>query len=147
MYTPSFPVTLTEAQAAYFAGIVDGEGTIGVTLSGDKRCCCYRPMMIVTNTSMALMDWIGKNLGGNGWAIWRQPLGNAKRVATWYFSRAQIKVVLPQIRPYLVIKAEQADLVAEMLRLGEQPRTDGRQVAMTAIYDGCRALNKRGRNL
>lgn len=63
---------LTDAEWGYVAGMIDGEGTIGVYSRGKQHCGSrqrtpgrsYRPRIQIANTSRALMDWLVAKLGG-----------------------------------------------------------------------------------
>lgn len=53
---------MTPTDAAYLAGVVDGEGSIIIaktTKRSEKRVYnpTYSPILVVANTSLALIDW------------------------------------------------------------------------------------------
>jgi len=55
---------LTSVQSSYFAGIVDGEGTITVAKS-TRSIGDLTPLLAVVNTNKELIDWLVDNIGGN----------------------------------------------------------------------------------
>src|SRR3990167_10020767 len=52
---------LTDVEAAYIAGRVDGEGSIRLRQNGDQMS----DEMNVTNTDRAVLDWLRERLGGH----------------------------------------------------------------------------------
>lgn len=54
---------LTPTQAAYFAGIVDGEGTISI-IKSTKSVGGLSPKLSVKNTDKKLIGWLMNNIGG-----------------------------------------------------------------------------------
>lgn len=140
---------LTEQEKAYLAGIVDGEGTI--TLRRTKgRIVVYA--IALTNTNGALILHVGRLLKRAGirtylskHACWA---GRKGYKAGWQLLLAGIdntKAFLNMIRPYLVGKARQADLVLEFLSNRRSGHHVGRKSARDLmIYDMLRDLNARG---
>jgi hypothetical protein len=54
------PVSMTACELHYFAGLVDGEGTVTVRRMnrGKQRNFSYKPSVCVSNTDKRMMDWI-----------------------------------------------------------------------------------------
>ena len=69
---------MKKTDLAYIAGIIDGEGTISLSLN--KRS--YRIMVTVTNTNEWLIQRLKFMLGGNASPM-AVPLGNNKPVWRW----------------------------------------------------------------
>jgi len=99
---------------AYIAGIVDGEGTISYThiKNGFRE---KAPFIAIKNTDKNLIDWLVKTLGGNvsegkvrkGW----------KTPYRWYkYSTLDVYDLVSVLRPYLIIKKENADLVLKICK-------------------------------
>lgn len=113
---------------AYFAGIVDGEGSLSIvksTLHQSGRITSYYvTRMSVSNTNMALIKWITKRFGGHGATQYKEGTRNPKWKAAYYvgFSAGRLKTLLPTLLPYLVIKQKQANLLIEFLALRESKR-------------------------
>lgn len=104
-------------EAAYIAGILDGEGAIGLSLKNRKiKNYFYHhlvPHIRVANTDMRLPSYLKCALGGfiittdNGG-------GNRKELHTW--STEAWKVIIPLLKetlPFLRIKPEQAKVLLE----------------------------------
>lgn len=116
---------MSPTEAAYFAGIVDGEGTIGLyrtkrsASTGGHR---IMPMLAASNTNFLLLEWL-RNACGNG--ILSLQCKNQPHQKNGYcirFTSNQIRHILPQILPYLVIKAEQARLMLQFLEVTQHGR-------------------------
>jgi len=91
------------AEAAYLAGFVDGEGSIGVYKHGRS----FRLRMQVANTSYPVLEHLQKIWGGrishNGTKE-RNPRWKPSYILDW--NTNQILSLLKEIQPYLVNKAE-----------------------------------------
>lgn len=112
---------MSPTEAAYVAGFVDGEGTITIgrqRRDENRAGFRYIPILIAANTDLAGLEAV-RRMCGNGRVSLCTP---SKRQAHKHLFRLtmaanQIRRVLPQIRPFLVIKAKQADLLTEFLDL------------------------------
>lgn len=103
---------LGAVELAYLAGIIDGEGTIGLHERqgiGEKKRWCIR--FIVTNTDFRLIQWLIDNFGGNFYK-------KTPKVAKWkvsyvwtIYDTKKCYDLIKKIKPYLVLKNEQADVV------------------------------------
>src|SRR2546427_8215430 len=60
-YVPADP--LTEVEIGYLAGIIDGEGTIGIYKGREPYS--YRLALIVTNTHRPMLEWLRSRIGGS----------------------------------------------------------------------------------
>jgi len=136
---------------AYLAGIIDGEGHIGL-----KKIMCkaslnptYFMSLTITNTNPLLMAWLKDNIGGNVNIDHRK--GNEHRhkpSLTWYASARKAVPILERCLPFLVVKAEQAKIVLAMQSLTKGKPYKAISPEMAArrelMYLELRALNKRG---
>jgi hypothetical protein len=107
---------LSPTQAAYFAGIIDGEGCISIRKSECnkfERSPRYAARITVGNTSRHLIEQIFLLFGGS--VAYR--FGTTKKRPCWLWSLQSRKAreVIRVVRPYLVVKVEQADLLAEFI--------------------------------
>ena len=116
---------MTDTEVAYLAGLFDGEGSIGFY----KKRNTYETSATIANTDFRVLLWIQNRL----------PYGYVRRKAwggrrlSWEFcvkSRHRVKEFLALIRPYLIIKAEQADLLLSLLD-AEQEIPRGRGVKLS----------------
>ena len=112
----------TREELAYLAGIVDGEGSIGIGKNKSKptwkpRFCGY---LCVSNTSMPLVEWIADLLGGTIIIQKAQSPLSKKKQYLWKLTAWRAVEVIRAIRPYLIIKARRADAVCELYEKGQR---------------------------
>lgn len=100
---------LTATQAAYMAGLVDGEGTI--MLYRRRQYAALR--LVVSNTNAAVLDWCATTMGV-GDVQWKHR-GNEKHRAAgmWSANSDAAEGIIAQMLPYLVIKRQQAELALD----------------------------------
>lgn len=111
---------MAEWEAAYIAGIIDGEGTITLYQVGANGRFQYNCVVSVANTDTRLLDFC---LAKTGIGFVREASGNATRPAhhsaqyIWYVSkRADIIGLLDAIDPYLLGKREESNAMREFCR-------------------------------
>ncbi len=97
------------------AGIIDGEGYIGIikdTPQGkDKEFnTYYRTTVTIVNTNKNLIDWLEANLSGN--VQKRKQIHNP--TYEFVFSQKEIRRILPKIKHRLIIKKRQAEILLEL---------------------------------
>jgi len=116
--------------AAYVAGLIDGEGCIGITVNNRRTKPTYQARIDVgmSEKALPLLEALRRQYGGSlsktrestsAWgAAWRWALT----------SRAETTPFLRAIKPHLMLKAEQADLALRLLAMvGTLPKTaDGK---------------------
>jgi hypothetical protein len=99
-------------QLCYFAGIIDGEGSIGIEhlkpTKGRKKDY-YTCRLTVINTSFTLMRWIKENFGGT--FDTRKAILGRKVVYRWHIFGKNMDAILQAIFPFLIIKKIQAHIV------------------------------------
>lgn len=145
---------LTEAQAAYIAGILDGEGHVGLASYKDAKLRAgrgYRPRLVIENTSKSLIDYLSETTG-IGLVYFRlAPNKKWKDLYIWsVWGSSQTSSLLEQVLSFLVIKQEQSKLLLDFAskcnkshgNLGMPPEL---LIYQEQSYDKCKALNKRGR--
>jgi len=98
---------------AYLAGLVDGEGYIGII----RGWPYYRPLIAIESTSGEIMEWLKKFPEGR--IYYRKSQNpNWKDCHTWRcHSSSKIKAILAAISPYVVLKKKQVELMHEYLQL------------------------------
>jgi len=95
---------------AYLAGIVDGEGYIGISADHRKRNPdrpCWRLKVAVTNTNEWLMQYLKFSVGGGIIVLKRK---NPKPCYQWEIRYGKAADFLKLILPYLRLKKPQAEL-------------------------------------
>lgn len=106
---------MSEASWAYLAGIVDGEGSFGVYSAGTR--------LSITNTHKPLLEWV-KDFTGTGriWEVKRNQL-TKRPCYQWDCAARAIRVILPNIIPYMIVKRRKAELFLEYLQ-GIEPNSN-----------------------
>jgi hypothetical protein len=106
---------------AYIAGMLDGEGYLGLTKYNQDRYktkYSYKARVIISNCNLGMLKWIRKNFGGyitkktrNGRINWTQgynlQIGSCHQ---W----------LPKVVPYMIGKKNKAILLLEAIKLLNQ---------------------------
>lgn len=113
------PKQYSIAQAAYMAGILDGEGSLTIgnyssnTETGDKH---YQVNIAVCSTDKILIDWIVEVFGGyQGTYTPNQMSRNGrKQVHRWQCSSNRLLHICEICLPFLTIKKRQAEILIQM---------------------------------
>jgi hypothetical protein len=111
-------LTHPTAVLAYMAGLVDGEGTICIFPYYGRQAKYplgyrrYKPVLAVTNTNRLMIEWIVEHFGGIVRRV-RRYRREHKQVYRWECAHTQAVEALVAIRPFLLVKREQADLFIE----------------------------------
>lgn len=102
----------SEADLAYLAGMIDGEGCITIIKDAHKRATGprYRLRLYVTNISSPLMDWLSATFGGR---VHSRKADSGKVVYHWCAADSAVETILRLALPYLKVKGEQARLALE----------------------------------
>jgi len=97
---------LTVADAAYLAGLIDGEGSVMLT----SRNTSVALTIGVSNNNKDVLDWCVKVTGVG--AVTGKPRANpnAKQGYFWRCSSQAAETVLRQVLPYMIIKPAQTAL-------------------------------------
>lgn len=111
---------------AYAAGIVDGEGTIGIGCSfrhskSGKETKVLKPHISVSNTNQEIIEWLVSTFGG--YSVPDKRYNTKWKMAyIWYISdRDKAWDFLLLVKPYVKIKRRQLDLMLGFLALDERP--------------------------
>jgi len=110
----------TIAELAYFAGIIDGEGSVTIGKSGKRRSAqgfhYYRTIIEINNTDKRMIDWLTNHIGGRQLEFTPAQTSRNSRLQCyrWVANRDVIEYVLPLALPYIVAKVEQCELVIKM---------------------------------
>lgn len=141
---------MNEKEMGYFAGIVDGEGTLG--LGADKRngkIRGYAPYLAIPNTSKEILEKVVEIAGTGKIRTRKEAEGNHKKQHVVTFKSNALRKILPLIKDMLC-KKKQAELLLEALDLNERSnikyKDSNRFQRLSEIYDEMKVLNKRGRD-
>jgi len=101
---------LVETDAAYIAGIIDGEGT--VTLSRRHRSENRQLVVSISNTERPLLEYVLDSVGAGKITGKRTYQSHHTASYTYTISNRQALALLGQIFPYLkTYKAKRSDLI------------------------------------
>lgn len=108
---------MTTAEVTYIAGILDGEGSVGVTFAPGGRYLKFR--VDIGQADRRLIDWLQPRIGG---AVYLD-----RRSGVWHLtlSKRQGVALLEAVRPFLIVKGEQADA---FLHLAARSYVNGRRI-------------------
>ena len=110
---------LTEAEKGYLAGLFDGEGCIGYYCRYTKRIPYHSASLHICMTDRRAPEWI-LNKVGYGHISFCKKSGNRRSVYSWQLcNKPQIQEILRAIRPYLMVKADQVDLLFTLWKAEE----------------------------
>jgi hypothetical protein len=112
-------IEMSESEAAYLAGIIDGEGWVSLGSQRDARTSFgknryYYVLIGVTNTHKPLLEWVVETTkrGRVAEGTTDSHLGK-KRRWSWTCRGWSAADVLRAVRPYLIVKADRADIALE----------------------------------
>jgi len=138
--------TLRAEDAAYIAGLLDGEGCFGIFKRTARKPLVsdqYSIHIAICITDPYIIPWLAE-VTGCGWTASHDGSNiKHKAVYTWHCASTAAATLAEQILPYLRIKREQAKLLIDTHRRVQEPG-DWRAV-FDAAYQKSRGLNRRGR--
>lgn len=100
-------MTSEEGKWMWLAAMIDGEGTIGIYKYSKHS---YLVRLQVSNTSEELIDYLKEKYNRNKHGPYKQKEERRKDVFEWKCHSKEAIRLIKQIKPYLVIKREQAQL-------------------------------------
>jgi hypothetical protein len=112
---------LTDTEAAYIAGYLDGDGYIGLQIKHrndiNRHAYHFHSIISFADARLKVLHWLKEKIGA-GFIEDRREYG----VRSLYLSANPNRWLLPQIRNYLVLKQQQADLMIQFLNLTQAVR-------------------------
>lgn len=115
---------MTCEQLAYLAGIIDGEGSVGLyskqTSKADQHSISLR--VCVTNTSRTLIDWLMTTTNLGSVRELTKTAFTKRQAWGWSVCSRQAVELLRLVRPWLIVKGPQADIV---LAIAAMEKTEG----------------------
>jgi hypothetical protein len=143
---------VSNVDLGWFAGIIDGEGSITIVVHTGEHLPDFTPKLIVNNTSQELMEKFREifyRIGGKWEKIYtnKRPLkkGGHCRYEFFCSDMAALRKTLQKILPHLTAKRQQAKLMLEFIR-NKQAHKYGYTQQEIDIIKKLRELNG-GRNL
>jgi hypothetical protein len=153
-------MTWTEAELGYLAGLIDGEGCVGVYPSkaeyGHRQKqprVVYRPRISIANTDRRALDWVAHRFGGHVLQKSRRAMREHWKTSyAWHLQGSNnVLCVLRAVRPFLIIKSAQADLLLTwpanaICNQWTTTKTAEIQGQKQRLYLASLELNRRGRD-
>lgn len=141
---------MSQQEAIYLAGFFDGEGSLYCIKLKDKPLArggySIRVQASVVQTSPQVIEYIQHSCG-NGRISYRKST-NPRHKDIWkiLWQPNQLRHILPQILPYLIVKKAVVEKGLELLKLKENCPTysNNTQEQQCRLYNEISALNKRG---
>lgn len=109
------------SDTAYIAGIIDGEGCIGIYYGKDKG---YFVQLTIVNTNKELLDWLGQRLHANSVKSLKDKRPRNKQSFSLTVDRMRAFEVLTRVRGLLIVKRKQVDLALEFKEWQNARKTD-----------------------
>lgn len=104
---------MTEAERAYAAGLMDGEGCFTI-LRRHQRTEWFVAAVNVTNSERSMVEWLQERWGGS---IYARPSRSprtgllGKTSYHWSLSAKLLEPFLADVQPYLIVKSAQCRLL------------------------------------
>jgi len=143
---------LTETEKAYIAGLLDGEGCVGIDKSkskSKKHEFNFRIRAIITNSYFPTMCWLKEKTGiGYAYKYHKGYKNNWNAIHRWQIVGDQARDFLRIIYPYAQIKKELIVLVLQLPKSkhkGHNGRTLEEYNTQHNIYSEAKIKNKRGK--
>jgi len=113
-----------EVDYAYLAGIIDGEGHVGLYRHKDaycKRGFTWRVVLCITNSSYLLLLDLQRRFGGR-----IEPNGKSafsgRQIYGLRFSANAMRELLPRVLPYLVLKRQDVNIMLRTMDVAKRHR-------------------------
>jgi hypothetical protein len=121
---PAAIVPTDPAVLGYLAGIIDGEGCIGITSAKGpaSRNTSHALRLYVTSTSEELMVWLIDTFGAGRRVSRNEKPGKWATRYDWVVYGHQAEQLLRTVLPHLVIKQAQARLALEFRSLSREQK-------------------------
>jgi hypothetical protein len=119
---------LTLVEAAYIAGIIDGEGCLtihskpSISLKKARSGRHFDIRLQIVNTNEPLMQWLCSKIGGYIYGKAKR-LPNEKPIFRLTLYSNGCRWLLPQIKPFLIVKEQECSLILQALGVIETGKT------------------------
>lgn len=119
---------LSDIELAYIAGIIDGEGCVGIHKCPDKRgySRLHYLYLCISNNNPIVIDYFQSKLGGNITKRKSHPEWNPNY--KWFIRSGKAEEVLSIVLPFLLIKKEQAKVGIEFSKI--KSSTQGKRLSV-----------------
>lgn len=143
------PREMAVHEAAYLAGFIDADGCFSIARVNlaDQRRPQFRAVLSISNTNFAALREMQQIMGLGSLNCGYRSEANAKwkNKGQLNVRGPQLESLIPQLAPFLVIKGEQARLIARLIDIKRRWSKDNDNWnEQEALYLKCRALNATG---
>mgnify|MGYP001096394048 CR=1 FL=1 len=107
----------TDVELAYFAGIVDGEGSITISdCSASQGKMHFVTQFSLSSTDLVLIEWTVNHFGGKYKKYTPAQLSVKSRKNVYKYSATgpRLEYILKAVMPYLIIKKHEAKIMLKM---------------------------------
>jgi len=134
----------TPTMLAYFAGLIDGEGYIGVkrrmpSKANHMACPKYSVVLFIAMTDRAPIDFLAEHMGHPDRVRSRKRKEHYKTIYEFELENDRAVEVLRAIQPYTVCRKEHIRLALDLHNLRKSARQHRTKVVGTRIWAGGRA--------
>jgi len=145
---------MRQADIAYFAGLLDGEGCIRIgsfrNSAGQLR---YRAFVSIAMTDPRPIRWLTETFGGGFYTDHKKTHPEHKVAYGWSLNARAAAMLIERAYPYLKVKREQADILFHFADTlagmgghgGTRPISDDLLEQRRAMFLAMRAANRKGR--
>ncbi len=142
---------ITDIEAAYIAGMVDGEGGLSISKKDPpNRSVTYGVSFTITNTNTEVLRWIRDKLGSGKVEPKPKSERQWKLVYQLIFETYEITPILLRIKNHLIVKREHAELVLQFIAETRPVGTNNgltieEVIAKDVLFRALKLLTTRGR--
>lgn len=139
---------MKDTELAYIAGLIDGEGSVQLIrqISNTSYKAYFSLILSISNTDVRVIEWLLNCAGGHKAEF--EGKENRLNSFKWWMSDSKAQDLLYRVRPYVVLKVEQIDLVLD-IRFNPLKNTYSieEEQFRTRVFLELQALHRRGKPL
>jgi hypothetical protein len=136
---------MTDFELGFIIGLIEGEGclTLGRSICKNPQGFSLHPRFFITNTNLDILGKAQSIIGGIIFSKGERLSNKHKQAYKLSIEgKDRLKVILPQIEPYLISKKLNCELLLEYVYTHR--RRNGYSKRDIEIFEKIRILNKRG---
>ena len=146
---------ISDTEAAYLAGLIDGEGCIFInkvrtrnSSKGSKRGLSYRSGVAIAMTRLIVLKWVKRIVKAGKIRVYRKPAKNRHQAWRWSLWSLQASALLKRLLPFFVLKRRHAEnqiaLQSVMYLTGPHGFSNKDWNERERFFQKAKKLNKRG---
>ena len=135
-------VLMEEVAKAWLAGLVDGEGTITIARNKMKgrNKDLFRPILCITNSSLELLQCCKTTTDLGEIYKQKKQTSHHRQVYRWRVSDGKAVSIVIEIKPYLIAKRRQAEIVCNLSEL-KGDRGEEAYKTRTSLWEEAKRAN------